>query len=200
MDPHIQELVPKIREGDAAAFRDLFCIGKDPLFGYAYKLCRSREQAEEVVQEVFMKLWMNRHHLDEHLSIKAYLYTATKHCVFNLLKKAALDEDLRQAIFFQQPVAANTTEEDISFAELQRLKSSILEQLPPQRRLIYSMSRIDGLSHEEIASKLGLSRNTVKDQIVKASRFLRSRLHDHHDLIIPLLVFTTCQVCVHPIA
>ncbi|GAA0524332.1 RNA polymerase sigma-70 factor [Chitinophaga japonensis] len=199
MDPRLQEYIPKIREGNAAAFRDLFYAAKDPLFGYACKLCRSRELAEEVVQEVFMKLWINRQHLDETLSIKSYLYTATKHCVFNLLKKAALDETLRQAVFHRQPVAVNTTEEDISLAELQQWKAKVLEQLPPQRRLIYSMSRIEGLSHEEIAAKLGLSKNTVKDQIVKAGRFLRTQFHTHydvHDVIIPLLIFTSYQLAV----
>lgn len=196
----MQEYVPKIREGNAAAFRDLFYAVKDPLFGYACKLCKSPELAEEVVQEVFMKLWINRLQLKEELSIKSYLYTATKHTVFNLLKKAALDENLRQAIFYRQPASLNTTEEAIALAELQRWNNQVLEQLPPQRRLIYSMSRIDGLSHEEIASKLGLSRNTVKDQITKASRFLREQFHTHydsHDMIVPLLIITSCQVMLH---
>ncbi|KAA2240622.1 RNA polymerase sigma-70 factor [Chitinophaga agrisoli] len=203
MDPRIQEYVLQIKEGNAAAFSRLFFAAKDPLFGYAFKLCKSRELAEEVVQEVFMKLWLNRRQLDETQSIKSYLYTATKHGVFNQLKKAALDASLRQVVFYQQPAAVNTTEEHISLAELQRWKTRLLEQLPPQRRLIYAMSRIDGLSHEEIADKLGLSKNTVKDQITKASRFLRTQLHIHydiHDIIIPLLIFTSCQAALHTAA
>ncbi|HVI46877.1 MAG TPA: RNA polymerase sigma-70 factor [Chitinophaga sp.] len=170
------ECISKIKAGDTAAFRELFYAYKDALFGYACKLCRSPEMAEEAVQEVFMKVWINRQQLDPSLSIRAYLYTAIRHCIFNILKKAALDENLRQAVFYHQPVAANTTEDDVNAAELQRMKSRMLDMLPPQRKLIFCLSRIEGLSHEEIAIRLGISKNTVKDQIVKARRFLRQQL------------------------
>lgn len=190
MELSAQPYVSKIREGDATAFRDLFNAYKDPLYGYARKLCRSDILAEEIVQEVFMKVWINRAQLDPAQSIKAYLYTATKHCVFNWMKKSARDERLKQVVFYHQPVSSNITEEHISLGELQRLKSAIMEQLPPQRRLIFYMSRIEGLSHDEIAARLQLSRNTVKDQIVKANSFLRQRLQGHHDLLIPLLIIT----------
>nr|WP_295865166.1 RNA polymerase sigma-70 factor [uncultured Chitinophaga sp.] len=173
------ECISKIKEGDATAFQELFYAYKDALFGYACKLCRSTEMAEEAVQEVFMKVWINRQQLDPTLSIRAYLHTAVRHCVFNILKKAALDEDLRQSVFRHQPVAVNSTEEAVNAADLQRVKSRVLDMLPPQRKLIFCLSRIEGLSHEEIALRLGISRNTVKDQIVKASRFLRQQLHTH---------------------
>jgi RNA polymerase sigma-70 factor (family 1) len=183
--------VSKIREGDAAAFRELFYSYKDALFGYACKLSHSAELAEEVVQEVFMKVWIHRQQLDPEQSIQSYLYTITRHCVFNMLKKAALDEKLKKAVFYQQPTYSNNTEEQLSTAELQRVKKIVIDQLPPQRKLIYCLSRIDGLTHEEIALKLGISKNTVKDQIVKASRFLKDQLHLHHDIIVPLLVLGT---------
>lgn len=170
------ECISKIKEGDATAFQELFYAYKDALFGYACKLCRSPEMAEEAVQEVFMKVWINRQQLDPSLSIKAYLHTAVRHCVFNILKKAALDEALRQSIFHHQPVAVNTTEDAVHAADLQRAKSRVLDMLPPQRKLIFCLSRMEGLSHEEIALRLGISKNTVKDQIVKASRFLRQQI------------------------
>lgn len=176
------ECISKIKDGDATAFKELFFAYKDALFGYACKLCRSQEMAEEAVQEVFMKVWIGRQQLDPALSIRAYLHTAIRHCVFNALKKAALDETLRQTVFRHQPVAANTTEDDVMAAELQRMKSKMLDMLPPQRKLIFCLSRIEGLSHEEIALRLGISKNTVKDQIVKASRFLRQQLHAHQVL------------------
>ncbi|ASZ09517.1 RNA polymerase sigma factor [Chitinophaga sp. MD30] len=191
MDPLVQQYVSKIREGDATAFRDLFYAFKDPLYGYARKMCRSDMLAEEIVQEVLMKVWINRQHLDPAQSIKAYLYTATQNCVFNWMKKSARDETLKRTVFYHQPLSSNITEEHISLGELQRLKSAIMEQLPPQRRLIFYMSRIEGLSHEEIATRLQLSKSTVKDQIVKANSFLRQKLQGHHDIIIPLLIITT---------
>ncbi|MCW3466705.1 RNA polymerase sigma factor [Chitinophaga nivalis] len=184
------ECILKIKDGDTAAFRELFYTYKDALFCYACKLSRSSELAEEAVQEVFMKVWINRQQLNPDLSIQSYLYTATRHCIFNILKKAALDASLRQAIFYHQPTAANTTDDEIRNAELQRVKTKVLDLLPPQRKLIFCLSRIDGLSHEEIAQKLGISKSTVKDQIVKASRFLKQELHTHHDIIIPMLVLT----------
>lgn len=182
------DCISKIKHGDPAAFRELFYAYKDPLFSYVCKLCRAPEMAEEIVQEVFVKVWINRQQLDETLSIQAYLYTAVRHTLFNALKKAALDKNLKQEIFYHQAVAANITEDDVLTAELQRIKKSMLDKLPPQRKLIFCLSRIEGLSHEEIAQRLGISKNTVKDQIVKAIRFLKQELHVHHDIIIPLLV------------
>ena len=182
------DCISKVKHSDPTAFRELFHAYKDPLFSYACKLCRSPEMAEEVVQEVFIKVWINRQHLDETLSIQAYLYTAVRHTLFNALKKAASDKNLKQEIFYQQAVAANITEDDVLTAELQRIKKSMLDRLPPQRKLIFCLSRIEGLSHEEIAQQLGISKNTVKDQIVKAVRFLKQELHAHHDIIIPMLV------------
>ncbi|WP_343744020.1 RNA polymerase sigma-70 factor [Chitinophaga sp.] len=170
------ECISKIKDGDAIAFQELFYAYKDALFGYACKLCRSPEMAEEAVQEVFMKVWINRQQLDPSLSIRAYLHTAVRHCIFNILKKAALDANLRQSVFHHQPLAANTTEDAVYAADLQRVKSRVLDMLPPQRKLIFCLSRIEGLSHEEIALRLGISKNTVKDQIVKASRFLRQQI------------------------
>lgn len=182
------DCISRIREGDAAAFAELFYAYKDQLFSYACKMSRSTELAAEVVQEAFMKVWCGRQQLDPQLSIQAYLHTVTRHCLFNMFRKAARDEKLKQAVFYGQPAAVNATEEAVLTAEMRQIERDMLDLLPPQRRQIFYLSRIEGLSHEEIARQLGISRNTVKDQIVKASRFLKQELHTRHDIIIPLLV------------
>ncbi|RAJ04041.1 RNA polymerase sigma-70 factor (ECF subfamily) [Chitinophaga skermanii] len=176
MNQDVYNCIAQVKEGSTTAFYQLFNTWKDPLFGYALKLCRTRDMAEEAVQEVFMRIWMHREKLDPSQNIQAYLYTAIRNSVFNSLKKAAIERRLKSGVSYHQSDTDNTTEEKISAADLHRAKDQAISQLPPQRKLIFQLSRMEGLSQQQIALKLGISTNTVKDQIVKANRFLRTQL------------------------
>ena len=189
-DVRLSELVS---QGDEAAFRRLFNKYHQPVFGYAVKLTRSREIALDAVQEVFMKTWLNRGGLDAGLSIKAYLFTAIRNYVFDYLKKAMHSEKLRQHILYHQPGSEAGTDHRVIIRELEAAQAKVIESLPPQRRQIFKMSRFEGLSHEEIANQLGISRNTVKDQIVKASRVIREQLGGHNHMLVAIAIAVAFQ-------
>lgn len=183
-----------VNQGDEAAFRRLFSKYHQPVFAYACKLTRSREIALDAVQEVFMKTWINRSHLNGNLSIKAYLFSAIRNYVFDYLKKAMHSEKLRQHILYHQPGSVAGTDHRVILRELEEAQARIIDSLPPQRRQIFRMSRYEGLSHEEIAERLGISRNTVKDQIVKASRVLREQLGGHNEMLVAIAIAVAFQI------
>jgi RNA polymerase sigma-70 factor (family 1) len=147
------------------------------------------ELAEDLVHEVFMKVWTLRETLAIRSSLSAYLYRASRNHAINMLERIAADRELRQAVIRRLEAVL---EEDLSeAARLQRyeeLLNQSLEAMPPQRRRVYELCRRQGLSYDEAAAELGLSRNTVKDHMAKALRFLRKDLLDRRDLVLLILL------------
>lgn len=188
MDTRDKNLAGEIKKGSAAAFSRLFDKQKDVLFSYALKITRSRDLAEETVQEAFLKLWQHRSTIDPDRPVEAYLYRIARNHVFNLLKRATLDEQMKAEVFYSRAVADFAADEHLILSELQQARENAISCLPPRRQLIFKMSRKEGLSHQEIAERLGISRNTVKDQIVKATGAVRQYLQTHGDMAVPVLV------------
>ena len=184
-----KEVINQLKAGDEHAFQLVFEQYKDAVYGYSYMLTKSKVLAEDMVQEVFMKVWKNRCQLDNECSFKSFIYTVTRHQVYNLLRKAAYDEKLKSRIFYQQNHSHQHTEDQVRYAELEHLKNKAISSLPPQRQLIFRMSRMQGLSHYEIAHQLGLSKNTIKDQIVKATKAIKEYLRLHDDIVISIIIF-----------
>ncbi|WKN31499.1 RNA polymerase sigma-70 factor [Porifericola rhodea] len=183
------QLILSISLGDHHAFRVLFDKYRDVLFGYSFKFTKSKELSEEALQEVFMKVWQNRESLNPNLSIKSYLFTSIKNYTYNTLRNAAYDHKLKEQIFYRYMHAYNNTEDLLEYQELQAFKDKAVESLPPRRKLIFQMSRVEGLSHEEIAVKLGISPHTVKDQMVKALKSIKKYLQVHTDIAVGLILF-----------
>ena len=179
-------LIARLSAGDAAAFRQVFDLYHQKLYAFSLKFTKSRVLSEEIVQEVFIKVWENRAGLNPELSLGAYLYKITQNKVFDFLKKAALDQSVKKGLIRHVERMCDPIEADIFLAEYETIIKAAISQLPPQRKLIFEMSRDQYLSHEEIARQLGIAKNTVKVQIVKASRFIREYLHRHADIPLAL--------------
>ncbi|MDF9798890.1 RNA polymerase sigma-70 factor (family 1) [Catalinimonas alkaloidigena] len=182
-----EKLIKQLKAGDKNAFKVLFEQYKNTVYKYGYLVTRSQMTAEETVQEVFMKIWQNRKQLDSGRSFKPYLFTVTKHHVYNLLRKATNDEKLKAQVYYQQDYICHATENQIAYHELEKLQNEIIAMLPTQRQRIFRMSRMQGLSHKEIAQQLGISTNTVKDQIVKATKTLKEYFRTHADVAMLLV-------------
>ena len=183
-----KELAKKVANGDHQAFGIIFDQYKDVLYGYSYKLTKSRVLAEEAIQEVFLKFWQNRTNLNPDLSVKAYLYTITRNHLFNTLRNAAYDHTLKQQLFYHRQDSHCSTEDQLIYRDLETFKNQAVASLPPKRQQIFQMSRTQGLSHEEIARQLGISQHTVKDQIVKALKSIKKYLRRHADIAVNIIL------------
>jgi len=172
-------------------FRNIFDTCKDRLYGYVLAVSHSTYTAEEITQEIFMKLWICRDMLASIDNIEGYIFTIARNKTLNHLRKAGNQASLLKEIQSHMNSAVNDTEERASATELEKLVHEACNLLSPQRKLVYQLSRQKGLDHAQIAQQLHLSRNTVKNHLVFSLRFIRSYLGRHGAIS---LIFFLCGV------
>lgn len=171
------------------SFKRLFDRYKNRLYGYVLAISHSSFAAEEITQEVFIKLWLCRDILHEVDNLDGYIFTIARNRTLNYFRKAANDSRLLRALQEQVTPPPNNVEERATVTEYDQMLRDALARLSPQRRLVYQLSRDNGLNHEEIAQQLHLSRNTVKNHMVEALRFIRHYLGQHLSLLLLLFFF-----------
>ncbi|WP_316811205.1 RNA polymerase sigma-70 factor [Pedobacter heparinus] len=177
------ELLIKLRKGDQLAFAEIYNLYRGKMYTYACNLCKSTETAEEIVQEVFIRIWQKKEQINTEMNFAAYLKKVTLNHVLNHLKKVARDRRLQEELFIYIDAIRNTTEDNLLEKELLKTHDQAIALLPPQKKLIYQMSRNEEMTHEQIAEKLNISKNTVKNHIVEATKFIRSYVSKHGSII-----------------
>jgi RNA polymerase sigma-70 factor (family 1) len=176
-------LLSELKEGNEKAFRQLFDLYYQDIYGYSISLLKSKEAAEENVQDVFMKVWLHRENLNLDQSFKAYIFTITRNQAFNTLNKAANDLALKEAVFYESQKSHESGDYSIRENDCKKLRKQAMKQLPPKRKQIFKMSRKKGMSYEEISQELGISINTVRNQMSKALESMRVFFHVHDEII-----------------
>lgn len=159
-------------------FRELYT----PLCQKAYKIVKDKDLAEDLVQQVFVRLWEKRDELHITTSAKAYLFKAVIYAAFNQIRKDNPFVEWES----QLDVSGHYTEE-LEYQETQQQIATIIDELPPACRTIFMLSREEGMSYKEIAETLSISIKTVENQMSKALRILREKLSKYLVLIIMLL-------------
>tara|TARA_R110002049_G_C9047133_1_gene553206 strand:+ start:555 stop:1154 length:600 start_codon:yes stop_codon:yes gene_type:complete len=189
-----EHLVEQLTHHNEAAFRQLYDTYRNDIYAYSISMLKDKVIAEGVVQDVFMKVWLNREHLDHTLSFKAYVFRLTRNITINLLKRAVREKQLKEVIFYsKKSINSPSAEYEMVEKEYNVIRKQIIDKLPPRRRLIFKMSRNEGLSYEEISLKLGISENTVKSQMNKALQAIRVVLSNHSDVIY-ILIFISIEI------
>jgi RNA polymerase sigma-70 factor (family 1) len=185
-----RELLQLVANGDKSAFRQLFDLYKLKLFSFVLQMTHSRVDAEEIVQDVFAKLWESRAGLASVDYPAKYIYTIARNKTLNHLTRLARDRRLLQQLWVNVSQQENPSEELLHARECQELISKAISQLSPQRQTIFQLSREQGLSHEEIAGRLGLSKSRVKNIIVEILKHIRDYLA-HYSPIISAMIVTS---------
>jgi RNA polymerase sigma-70 factor (ECF subfamily) len=170
-------LLSKIRNNDLKAFEKLFRSYYDPLCRYANSYLNNMPVAEEIVQDLFFLLWKEREDLQIRLSLKSYLYQATRNRAFHYLKHAQIEENYREKAMGGFIEHGNPTPVDeLEYKELEAQFSLSLKRMPERQRKIFCMSRFDGKKYSEIAQELSVSVKTVEAEMTKALALLRKDL------------------------
>ena len=165
--------------GDHDAFRQLFDLYADRLHAAVYNYTKSRFVAEELVQEVFIRLWNHRAHLKEVEAPTAYLYRVVFNSINTYLKRTANERRILDRAQAWISSDQNEPLQQLEANEMGRIITAAVERLPARKKIIYYLSREQGLSYQEIAEQLHISPNTVKNHLVEAMKLLRGYLKDH---------------------
>lgn len=165
-----------LRRSDRKAYQALYNSTHPTLFRYAWHITHDENAAYDVLQDVFMKLWQVRDTIDPERSLKALLYQMVRNYSLNheRRKKRQATDSLDDGIF--EPVSFDANAEDLDASALRDRINAWIAELPSRRREAFMLSRFEGLSHEEIARIMGLTKKTVNNHIVLALQHLRARL------------------------
>jgi RNA polymerase sigma-70 factor (ECF subfamily) len=155
-------------------FNELFREHEHKLYAFALKVLRSDAQAKDIVQDVFLKLWTIREQLHEIENMDAFLYRLTENKVYDYLRAAASRDKTRQELWQRVQQTNDTGATPLEAKEFHQLVQSAIEQLPPQRKMIYLLSKEEGLKQQQIASALQLSPHTVRNHLAEAFRSIRN--------------------------
>jgi RNA polymerase sigma-70 factor (ECF subfamily) len=183
-----KRLLLELSQGSELAFTQLYNQYKHIVYGTALKITKSTIQAEEVVQDVFLKIWQNQDNLADIANFENYLFIISRNHIFDMIKKIARETSLPVELNYK-----NTTSEDTDTAikddQYNIILNQIVEQLPPQQQKIYKMAKLEGLSHQKIGEDLGISTETVKKHMAQALKFVRHKISPYMNIFMTFIVF-----------
>ena len=184
--PGEKAILLQVAEGDAHAFRVLFDAYRHRIYSFALHLTENTATADEIVQEVFLRVWLYRDKLPGVVHFNAWLHTIARHEVFDALKAMAREREVCR----EMPALpwANNVEESMADKEYDVLLRQAVGRLSERQQLIYHLSRDGGIRHAEIAGRLNISRNTVKTHLVHALKTIRRYLQYHSDGVIIIII------------
>jgi RNA polymerase sigma-70 factor (ECF subfamily) len=179
--------IVELKAGNAKVYEMLFRQFYGLLCQYAYSILHNYDEAEDIVQKMFCKLWEQREKMEIHTSMKSYLYKMVHNACLNKIKQWQLQAEHHEIIAYDSVTATNYAEQRLDEKELSSQIDAAIACLPERCRQVFLLSRMQHLSYVQIAQELQISPNTVETQIVKALKILREKLKDY--LLIGLWFF-----------
>lgn len=173
------ELIRKLKKGNIEAFNQIFYAYSSKLYHFAYGYLKSKEDAEEMVQEIFSRIWDKRADIKEEYQFRSYLFSIA----FNYIKKYFRSKALiNQYIEFAVPTNPETdqTQEDVNYASLKLMVDQLVERMPEKRKAVFIKSRFEGKNSKDISVEMNISQSTVENHLNQALRFLRQHLKDEN--------------------
>jgi RNA polymerase sigma-70 factor (ECF subfamily) len=170
------EIIGRIKQGDVGQFELLFRSSYVSLVRYANTLLKDHDYAEEVVQDLFLRLWQNREKIKIESSLNGYLFRSVHNSCLHYIEHNKVVERHAEEISYQQSQIQDSPSDILLYKELQEKIAAILEKLPERCGKIFYMNRFEGLKYTEIAKKLSVSVKTVESNMGKALKEFRREL------------------------
>lgn len=185
-DSEIQ-LIKAFKKGDDKAFKSLFDRYHERLYSFLFSILKSREDTEEIVQETFLKIWENRESFQENYPFEPLLFRVAKNTSLNYNRKKVNRTVFEKHFGFFANLVESSADQYVLFQETQEIIETILSGLPPKRKEIFLLQKVEGLSRKEIADKLGISVTTVDHQLNKANKYVQDEFKKLSLLVLNIL-------------
>lgn len=174
-DPYGPHTIVAIRDGNVAVFRQVFDACYESLCHYAFTVLKDADEAEDVVQSMFMKLWERRGELNIKSALRSYLFKSVYNQCLNQLEHRSVKNKFQE---YKLMLTESSQQPEVFDDDVDAKIKKAIKTLPPQCRTIFILSRYDEMKHAEIAEKLNISVNTIQNQICKALKILREELKE----------------------
>lgn len=171
-----QEKFLSFQSGDRRVFEYVYNSYYELLIRQVFRLCREKEVAEEIVQESFTQLFLNRGNLKDMDGIYPYLYVVSKRLAISNFRKKVLQTAYQSYLHVYWSEGSNESQDTLDQKDLGDMVDRLVDRLPHQQKLIYRMSKFDEKTYQEIADEIGISKNTVRNHIASATRIIRLKL------------------------
>ncbi|MGB8357732.1 MAG: RNA polymerase sigma-70 factor [Bacteroidales bacterium] len=184
------ELLIRLRNGDILAFDELYKLYSHKLFSFVFRILKDEADADDIVQEVFLKIWEYREKLGDHKLLNSLIFSIAYNNSISLIRKRISST---KYIEYLRSLAVNHTQcnfiTDIELIELNNRVENLIASLPERQKQVFLLHRKKGLTYPEISEKLEISKNTVENHMVKALKFLRRNLNSFWGSILFFSIF-----------
>lgn len=169
----------KISQGDEQAFRTVFDAYRNKIYYFLQALLDNQAAAEEITQEVFVRIWTSREKLTEVTNFNAYVFVVARNRALDYIRATASERTMKSEWLRRSHLQANYTEEDIDLKESKKLIEQAVALLPQQQARVFRLNKEHRLKRHEIARELNISENTVRNHLAKAVKFIQDYLDEH---------------------
>ncbi|MEO5593349.1 MAG: RNA polymerase sigma-70 factor [Chitinophagaceae bacterium] len=181
-------MLAMVATGNRSAFAQLYTTHLGHLYRYIFLFTKSREETEEILQEIFIRIWEQKEKLSQVDSIKDYLFRIAKNKLIDNVRHLQIRHRVLSEIKRTKDISEATTSDQCAYREYYHIVQLAIEKLPPGRKLIFRLNIENGLSQDEIARQLNISKSVVQKQLYSASRFVRQYLFEHSEILVPVLL------------
>lgn len=184
-----QELVTLLKNGNQAAFTEIYDRYWRIMYGHVYKMLLDEEEAKDVIQELFSSLWINSDRIPDQLNLSGYLYVMAKNKVLNLIRKNKFQTAYLNSLAKFINEASTVTMDELNERDLAAAIEREIQSLPPRMKQVFELSRKENLSYKEIAERLGTSEETVKKQVHNSIKAIKHHLKESGGAALLALAF-----------
>ncbi len=172
-----QELLTRLKSDDMLAFDKVYELYSHKLFSFVFKILKNEADTDDIVQEVFVRIWESRDKLEDYKLLNSYIFTIAYNNSIDLIRKRINNNKYLEHLKYSAVINATPNLiSEIEFNELNTQVQKLIAQLPERQKQVYLLHKEDGLTYPEIAEKLGISKNTVENHIAKALKYLRQNI------------------------
>jgi RNA polymerase sigma-70 factor (family 1) len=188
------EIIHEVAKGNEKAFRELFNHYWDFIYSTAYMLTKSSLLSEEIVQDVFLKVWLKKEHLPSIKKFDSFLFIVARNHIYNVLRKKTLDQNFVEHLEQYFLEISELPHDIISLKETNQIIEKAIKNLPDQQKKVFTFSRYHGFNYSKIAEEMGISKLTVKSHMTKALRFIKNYLEKYSESLLLIKCLVTINI------